>query len=123
LTNGTFTRSSGRQTIALTGRTVTGSVEVHAVDLESWIMTGAAALLLAVLVAVPVGMTIVLLRVAFRRMSGRRGRFDGLFVGTARANAMHWHLNGGGPHPDDISVVPPAPGPPGRRKGGDRRTR
>ena len=79
------------------------------IELGNWIETGALVLLVALMVAVPVGITLGLLRVASRRMSGRRGRFDGLFVGTARANAMHWHLNGGGPHPDDINAVPPAP--------------
>jgi len=92
-------------------------------DLDAWIVTGAAALLVALLVAIPVGITFGLLRVAFRMMRGRRGRFDGLFAGTARANAMHWHLHGGGPHPDDINAVPPAPGRHVRRKGGSKRTR
>jgi hypothetical protein len=85
-------------------------------DLGTLIEIGAVVLVMALIVAAVVGITFGLLRVAFRRMGGRRGRFDRLFGGMARANAMSWHLNGSGPHPDDINAVPPAPGRRGRRK-------
>lgn len=79
-------------------------------DLSSWVETGGAVLVGAVFVAVPVVITLVLLRTAFRRMRGRRGTFDGAFTGMARANTMSWHLNGDGPHPGDVNAVPPPPG-------------
>jgi hypothetical protein len=82
----------------------------------SWIEIAAIVLVGALFIAVPVAITLVLIRIGFRRMSGRRGAFDGLFTGIARANGMWWHLNGGGPHPDDVNAVPPPPGPRVRRK-------
>jgi len=84
--------------------------------LGTWIEIGAVALVIALIVAAVAGITVGLLRVGFRRMSGRRGPFDRLFSGMARANAMSWHLNGSGPHPDDINAVPPAPGRRARQK-------
>lgn len=86
-------------------------------DFSHLIEIGALALVMALFIAVPVTITVLLLRVSFRRMSGRRGRFDSLFGGLARANAMFWHLNAGSPHPDDVNAVPPPPGGRMRRKG------
>ena len=52
-----------------------------------------------------------------RHLTGRRGRFDGLFGGIGRANAMNSHLQAGTPHPDDLAIpVPPPPGPQRRRR-------
>jgi hypothetical protein len=102
--------------IAFSGGTATGHGGSLAMDLGSWIEIGAALLVAALVIAVPVVITIGLIQVAFRRMSGRRGPFDRLFSGLARANAMHWHLNGSGPHPDDVNAVPPAPGQHVRRR-------
>lgn len=85
-------------------------------DFGRWIEIGAMVLVGALFIAVPVVLTLLLLRVSFRRMSGRRGPFDGLFGGMGRANAMSWHLHGGGPHPDDVNAVPPPPGPRVRRR-------
>jgi hypothetical protein len=53
-----------------------------------------------------------LIWLAVRHLQGRRTRFDGLFGGIGRANAMNSHLGAGTPHPDDLAIpVPPAPGP------------
>jgi hypothetical protein len=56
---------------------------------------------------------------AVRHLHGRRTRFDGLFGGIGRANAMSSHLNAGTAHPDDLAV--PVPPPPGPRKRARRR--
>ena len=49
-----------------------------------------------------------LLWLAYRHLAGRRGRFDGLFGGLGRGNAMNSHLQAGTPHPDDLAVpIPP----------------
>ena len=53
-----------------------------------------------------------LIWLARRHLAGRRGRFDGLFGGIGRANAMNSHLQAGTSSPDDLAVpVPPGPGP------------
>ena len=84
-------------------------------DVGSWIESGAVLLVGALFIAVPVAFTILLLRVSFPRMSGRRGHFDRVFGALGGANAMGWHLKGGGPHPDDVNAVPPPSGARARR--------
>jgi Flp pilus assembly protein TadB len=56
----------------------------------------------------PIVLFIGLIWVARRHLAGRRGRFDGLFEGIGRANAVNSHLQAGTPTPDDLAVpVPP----------------
>ena len=65
----------------------------------------------------PVAVIVLLIVVTVRRLSGKRSRFDGLLGGVARANAQSWHLQGGGPHPDDAAVpIPPRRGIRPRRR-------
>lgn len=79
------------------------------------VLTGVVVLLVYAITLVPV---VVLLVLAHRHLAGRRSRFDGLFSGIGRANAMNSHLQAGTPSPDDLAVpVPPRPdGLPNRRR-------
>jgi hypothetical protein len=81
----------------------------------SLVAVAVAALALVLIVAIPVIVVAGLLWMAHRHLSGRRGRFDGLFTGLARGNAMSSHLQAGTPDPDDLAVPIP-PRPPRRRR-------
>lgn len=60
----------------------------------------------------PVALFVGLIWVAVRHLQGHKTVLDPLFNGIGRAAAMNWHLQAGGPHPDDAAVpVPPPPGP------------
>lgn len=61
--------------------------------------------------AVPVMVIVGLLWLARRRYAGRRGRFDRLFEGIGRANAVNSHLRAGTPDPDDLAIPRPEPLP------------
>jgi hypothetical protein len=66
-------------------------------------------LLLAV--AAPIAAIVGIFWVTHRRVVGQHSRFDGLFSGIGRANAMNSHLEAGTPDPDELAVpVPPRPG-------------
>ncbi|OGO59733.1 MAG: hypothetical protein A2V85_07160 [Chloroflexi bacterium RBG_16_72_14] len=80
------------------------------------VLTGVVILLVYAITLAPVVLLVVLAR---RHLAGRRTRFDGLFSGIGRANAMNSHLQAGTPSPDDLAVpVPPRPDglPRGRRR-------
>jgi hypothetical protein len=66
--------------------------------------------LVAITLAVPLGLAIL----GVRHLRGSRTRFDRLFEGIGRANAMSSHLRAGTPHPDDLAV--PLPERPRRRR-------
>jgi hypothetical protein len=59
--------------------------------------------------AIPLGLMVL----GVRHLRGSRTRFDRLFEGIGRANAMNSHLQAGTPHPDDLAV--PQPGRARRR--------
>jgi hypothetical protein len=65
--------------------------------------------------AIPVVVTVMLLRVSLRRLSGRRGPHDRLLSGIARGGVQASHLQAGTPDVDDIAV-PLAPRPDHRRR-------
>jgi len=92
------------------------------VDVDIGSIGGATLAIASMLIALaaPVAVVVVLLWLARRRFMGRRGRFDGLFGGIGRANAMNSHLQAGTPDPDDLAV-PSAPMPLGRRSRKGRR--
>ncbi len=70
-------------------------------------------------IAIPVACIVGLIWAAHRHLSGRRSRFDGLFTGIGRANAMNSHLQAGTPDPDELAV----PLPPGWPRQRQRRRR
>jgi hypothetical protein len=71
------------------------------------VLTAAATLLVIAITLAPV---VALVLIARRHLAGRRSRFDGLFGGIGRANAMNSHLKAGTPAPDDLAVpIPPRP--------------
>jgi Flp pilus assembly protein TadB len=72
-------------------------------------------LLMGIALVAPLALIVQLFRVAARRLSGRRGRYDSLFEGLGRAATMSSHLKAGTPHPDDLAVPTTELAPPGRR--------
>lgn len=69
------------------------------------------AALVVIAFAIPVMVIVGVLWLARRRFAGRRGRFDGVFEGIGRANAVNSHLRAGTPDPDDLAVPHPEPLP------------
>ena len=65
--------------------------------------------------ALPIAVTVFLLRISRRRLSGRKGRYDGLLGGVARGQVQASHLEAGTPDVDEIAVPHvPRPGDRGR---------
>jgi hypothetical protein len=86
------------------------------VDLDPFLIDVLTAIGVVLLAGIPLAIAAGMLWLARRHLSGRRGRFDGLFSGIGRANAMNSHLQAGTPDPDELAVpLPPAAGR-GRRR-------
>ncbi len=85
--------------------------------LESVLETVVAIALMVGFIVAPFALVAGLFFVTRRRFQGRRGRFDGLFTGLARANATRQELVAG------IPPAPDLPEPPGGRRRRRRRAR
>jgi hypothetical protein len=62
------------------------------------------------IVAIPIAIAVGLFLLGKRHLEGRRTRYDRLFEGMGRANAMQSHLAAGTPDPDDLAVPTPERG-------------
>ncbi len=92
-------------------------MEVPAIDTYGIIVALASIVLVVVFISIPVALAVGAFMLGKRHLEGRRTKYDRLFEGLGRANAMRSHLGAGTPDPDALAVpLPDATPTPGRRR-------